>query len=174
MVQKKKVSKRKTGSVKKTKSSKPTKTRKIGVKTKEEPPVSRKSALQDAKFFYFFGGGKAEGAGDMKDTLGGKGAGLAEMTNVGIPVPPGFTISTDACKLYYESGLSLPKSFDKEMMKQIHRLEKMAGAEFGNPSDPLLISVRSGAKFSMPGMMNREIRAITVYPNEAPNPTIRV
>jgi pyruvate,orthophosphate dikinase len=107
-----------------------------------------------AKYLYFFGGGKAEGNGSMKDTLGGKGAGLAEMTNAGIPVPPGFTITTDVCTLYYENGMKLPKAIDKDTQDYMARLEQVAGKKFGDPKDPLLVSVRSGAKFSMPGMMD--------------------
>jgi pyruvate,orthophosphate dikinase len=134
---------------------KKTKTVKIGVKTKEPPkPSTNKEDLAEKKMFYSFGGGKAEGNGTMKDVLGGKGAGLAEMTNAGINVPPGFTISTDACLLYYESNLSLPRSFEKEMKKAMQRLEKQMGMTFGDPNDPLLVSVRSGAKISMPGMMD--------------------
>jgi pyruvate,orthophosphate dikinase len=104
-------------------------------------------------YVYFFGGGKADGHRDMKDTLGGKGAGLAEMTNAGLPVPPGFTISTAACNLYAEKG-SLPPAIDAEIETALARLEKLMGKSLGDPSDPLLVSVRSGAKFSMPGMMD--------------------
>ena len=106
------------------------------------------------KFCYFFGGGKAEGTGDMKDLLGGKGAGLAEMSSAGIPVPPGFTITTEVCKLYYENHLEVPKGPDGDLEKYMGIIEKVIGKKFGDPSDPLLVSVRSGAKFSMPGMMD--------------------
>ncbi|UCC78847.1 MAG: pyruvate, phosphate dikinase [Candidatus Zixiibacteriota bacterium] len=106
------------------------------------------------KYIYYFGDGIAEGRGNMKDLLGGKGAGLAEMTNTGVPVPPGFTITTDVCKLFYENNMELPKSFEEEMRKYIAKLEKSAGMGFGNKNNPLLVSVRSGAKFSMPGMMD--------------------
>jgi pyruvate,orthophosphate dikinase len=134
---------------------KPAKPRRIGVNVKDEPVETKKPAMPaNTKAFYFFGGGKAEGAGDMKEVLGGKGAGLAEMTNLGIPVPPGFTISTDACRLFYENKMSLPKTFDREMNLMMERLEKAMGARFGDPQNPLLVSVRSGAKFSMPGMMD--------------------
>ncbi len=111
-------------------------------------------AKQKKKYIYFFGEGKAEGKGDMKDLLGGKGAGLAEMTNAGIPVPPGFTITTEMCKYYYKHNKQLPKDFDSELEKYLKKLEKVTGKEFGNPKNPLLVSVRSGAKFSMPGMMD--------------------
>ncbi len=116
-------------------------------------PASKKSAPK-GKFYYFFGGGKADGNADMKDLLGGKGAGLAEMTNAGVPVPPGFTITTDVCRLYYENNLEVPKNIDADLEKHVAMIEKEAGKKFGDPSDPLLVSVRSGAKFSMPGMMD--------------------
>jgi len=106
------------------------------------------------KFVYFFGNGKADGNRTMKDVLGGKGSGLAEMTNAGFPVPPGFTISTAACTLYYEHGRKLPPQIDKEIEQNLHKLEKVAGATLGSADAPLLVSVRSGAKFSMPGMMD--------------------
>jgi pyruvate,orthophosphate dikinase len=107
-----------------------------------------------AKHVYFFGRGKAEGDRTMKDLLGGKGANLAEMTNAGLPVPPGFTITTAACNLYYAAGGKTPASVDAEMRAQLQQLEAAAGATLGDPSRPLLVSVRSGAKFSMPGMMD--------------------
>jgi pyruvate,orthophosphate dikinase len=106
------------------------------------------------KHVFFFGGGKAEGNRTMRDLLGGKGAGLAEMTNAGLPVPPGFTIATPACTLYYEQGGRLPRAVDEEMIAQLRRLERLTGAALGSPQQPLLVSVRSGAKFSMPGMMD--------------------
>ena len=90
----------------------------------------------------------------MKDTLGGKGANLAEMTNAGLPVPPGFTISTDACRLYYELGRKVPAQIDDEMAANVRKIEKATGAQLGSVKNPLLVSVRSGAKFSMPGMMD--------------------
>jgi len=103
---------------------------------------------------YFFGGGKAEGHKDMKDLLGGKGAGLAEMTNAGLPVPPGFTISTRACILFQERGGSVTPAIDAEIERNLERLEGLMGKTLGDARDPLLVSVRSGAKFSMPGMMD--------------------
>src|SRR5882672_11360325 len=106
------------------------------------------------KYVYFFGGGQAEGKGDMKDTLGGKGAGLAEMTNAGLPVPPGFTISTDVCSVYYAEKGRIPASIEAEITENLRKLEKTAGATLGSNENPLLVSVRSGAKFSMPGMMD--------------------
>ena len=107
-----------------------------------------------ARYVYFFGGGKADGNKDMKDLLGGKGAGLAEMTNAGLPVPPGFTVSTEACNLFVERGGSLPAEIDDEIEEALKRLESLMGKGLGSASDPLLVSVRSGAKFSMPGMMD--------------------
>jgi len=104
------------------------------------------------KHVYFFGGGKAEGNGNMKDVLGGKGAGLAEMTNAGLPVPPGFTIQTEACREYMRGALSL--AVNTEMYAALERLEKLQGQKLGSGDNPLLLSERSGAKFSMPGMMD--------------------
>ncbi|MBI5970252.1 MAG: pyruvate, phosphate dikinase [Deltaproteobacteria bacterium] len=106
------------------------------------------------KHVYFFGGGRAEGKGNMKDILGGKGAGLAEMTNIGLPVPAGFTITTEVCDYFYKNSRKYPLGFDKEVLKALARLEKLAGKKFGDSADPLLISVRSGASRSMPGMMD--------------------
>jgi pyruvate, orthophosphate dikinase len=106
------------------------------------------------KRVYFFGGGKAEGNAKMKDLLGGKGANLAEMTNLGVPVPPGFTICTKMCGEYYSSGGKWPKGLEDEINKNLAKLEKVMNAELGNPAKPLLVSVRSGAAASMPGMMD--------------------
>jgi pyruvate, orthophosphate dikinase len=106
------------------------------------------------KYVYFFGNGKADGDRSMKDTLGGKGSGLAEMTNAGLPVPPGFTISTQACNLYYENGGRLTPEIESEISDNVRKLERAAGATLGSSENPLLVSVRSGAKFSMPGMMD--------------------
>src|ERR1044071_5396503 len=106
------------------------------------------------KYVFSFGGGKADGNGKMKDLLGGKGAGLAGMSKAGVPVPPGFTITTDVCRYYYANGKKLPKEFDAQYKNGIAQLEKVLGKKFGSNTDPLLVSVRSGAKFSMPGMMD--------------------
>jgi pyruvate,orthophosphate dikinase len=105
------------------------------------------------QYVYFFGGGKADGNGKMKDDLGGKGAGLAEMTNAGLPVPPGFTIQTEACREYMRHG-GVSKQVDREMEAALARLEQLQGQKLGKGENPLLVSVRSGAKFSMPGMMD--------------------
>jgi pyruvate,orthophosphate dikinase len=107
-----------------------------------------------ARYVYFFGSGKADGDRTMKDLLGGKGAGLAEMTNAGLPVPPGFTISTEVCNIYYREKARIPAAIDREIDEQVRKLEKAAGATLGSTGNPLLVSVRSGAKFSMPGMMD--------------------
>lgn len=106
------------------------------------------------KYVYSFGGGKAEGAGEMKDLLGGKGAGLAEMTNVGLPVPPGFTITTKACNAYTSLGKQFPDGMWEQVLTALRRVEEWTDKKFGSPENPLLVSVRSGAKFSMPGMMD--------------------
>src|SRR5262245_8822204 len=106
------------------------------------------------KYVYFFGGGKAEGKGDMKDTLGGKGAGLAEMTNAGLPVPPGFTISTEVCRIFYDNKGQIGDNIQREIAEALGRLEALTEQKLGSPERPLLVSVRSGAKFSMPGMMD--------------------
>src|SRR5213593_4604812 len=106
------------------------------------------------KYVYFFGGGKAEGKGDMKDTLGGKGAGLAEMTNAGLPVPPGFTISTEVCRIFYENNGRLGEDIQRQIDEALARLEGLTEQKLGSNERPLLVSVRSGAKFSMPGMMD--------------------
>lgn len=106
-----------------------------------------------SKYVYFFGNGKAEGNKDMKNLLGGKGAGLAEMTNIGLPVPAGFTITTEVCDLYYKNNKKYPAGLEKEVEENMKKLEKACGKKLGDPSNPLLVSVRSGAPISMPGMM---------------------
>lgn len=106
------------------------------------------------KYVYLFVGGKADGSGAMKDLLGGKGAGLAEMTNAGLPVPPGFTITTEACNAYLASGEKLPDGLWNQVLAALSQVEAATGKKFGDLSNPLLVSVRSGAKFSMPGMMD--------------------
>ncbi len=105
------------------------------------------------KMVYFFGGGKADGRADMKNLLGGKGANLAEMANLGVPVPPGFTITTEVCTHYYANKKSYPKGLKEEVAKAMSKVEKIMGKDFGDPKNPLLVSVRSGARSSMPGMM---------------------
>jgi pyruvate,orthophosphate dikinase len=114
-------------------------------------PHEQKSAA--TKYVYSFGGGKADGNGKMKDVLGGKGAGLAEMTNAGLPVPPGFTIQTEACREYMRNH-SVSPEVDRQMQQALSNLESLQGQKLGKGENPLLVSVRSGAKFSMPGMMD--------------------
>ncbi|MGO9953306.1 MAG: pyruvate, phosphate dikinase [Dissulfurispiraceae bacterium] len=126
------------------------------VKGERRPVDSKKplKSLKSVKYVYFFGQGKAEGTGAMKDLLGGKGAGLAEMTNLGIPVPAGFTITTEACNEYFKNKMKYPEGLWDHVLTNMKRVEKVMGMKFGDPSNPLLVSVRSGAKFSMPGMMD--------------------
>ena len=107
-----------------------------------------------AKRVYTFGKGINEGRADMKNLLGGKGANLAEMSNLGIPVPSGFTITADVCVEFYKNNKQLPAGLDKEVEAALKKVEKSMDAAFGNPSNPLLLSVRSGARVSMPGMMD--------------------
>ena len=106
------------------------------------------------KFVYFFGGGKAEGKKEMKALLGGKGANLADMSSLGLPVPPGFTITTEVCDLFYKLGRKYPAGLAQEVTTNIQKLEKLTGKTFGHGKNPLLVSVRSGAAASMPGMMD--------------------
>ena len=110
--------------------------------------------MAKTKFIYFFGNGKAEGDASMKELLGGKGANLAEMTSLGIPVPPGFTISTEVCDEFYKNSRKYPAGLNEELDSTLDKLEKLMGKKLGDPSDPLLVSVRSGAAVSMPGMMD--------------------
>ena len=118
----------------------------IRIEEKERPEMN--------KYVYSFGGGTADGDGKMRDVLGGKGAGLAEMSKAGVPVPPGFTISTEVCNLFFENGHKVPKDVDSQIHEALAKLESQMGKKLGGVDDPLLLSVRSGAKFSMPGMMN--------------------
>ncbi|ABB33158.1 pyruvate, phosphate dikinase [Geobacter metallireducens RCH3] len=106
------------------------------------------------KYVYFFGNGKAEGKADMKNLLGGKGANLAEMTAIGLPVPPGFTITTEVCTYYYANNKSYPSVLAAQVAENLKSVEAIMGRTFGDPKNPLLVSVRSGARASMPGMMD--------------------
>ncbi len=117
-------------------------------------PRGGNGRLSKAKRVYYFGNGKADGNGQMKPLLGGKGANLAEMTRLGLPVPPGFTITTEVCDLYYKSAKKLPTDLMAEVNKAIARLESDTGKKFADPRNPLLVAVRSGARDSMPGMMD--------------------
>jgi len=125
----------------------------MATQTLPEQPVTATSSKTNEKYVFFFGGGKADGNGKMKDVLGGKGAGLAEMTNAGLPVPPGFTIQTEACREYMRHG-RVSKAVDQQMDEARRHLEQLQGQKLGQGENPLLVSVRSGAKFSMPGMMD--------------------
>src|SRR5438067_10124763 len=107
-----------------------------------------------SKYVYFFGSGKAEGRADMKELLGGKGANLAEMTNIGLPVPAGFTITTEVCNYYYDHKNTYPPELKAEVTEAMRKTETAMGAKFGDAKNPLLVSCRSGARVSMPGMMD--------------------
>src|SRR5438132_6369964 len=107
-----------------------------------------------SKYVYFFGSEKAEGRADMKELLGGKGANLAEMTNIGLPVPAGFTITTDVCTYYYAHNHQYPPELKAEVDQTLRKTEEAMGAKFGDAKNPLLVSCRSGARVSMPGMMD--------------------
>ena len=111
-------------------------------------------AKKSEKYVYFFGGNKAEGKSEMKNLLGGKGANLAEMVNIGLPVPAGFTITTDVCTYYYANKKKYPKELKEQVLKALAKVEGIMGAKFGDAKNPLLVSVRSGARASMPGMMD--------------------
>src|SRR6202451_3327279 len=128
----------------------------MATQTLPEAEIAVASKKPTIQYLYFFGGGKADGNGKMKDELGGKGAGLAEMTNAGLPVPPGFTIQTEACREYMRHG-GVSKEVDREMEEALGHLEQLQGQKLGKGENPLLVSVRSGAKFSMPGMMDTSL-----------------
>src|SRR4051812_19197613 len=120
----------------------------------QTPTKSERPHVAAKRYIYAWGAGSAEGNGGMKDLLGGKGAGLAEMTIAGLPTPPGFTITTEACNDYFANGQQLPEGLWQDVLEAMRQVEERSGKGFGNPSNPLLVSVRSGAKFSMPGMMD--------------------
>jgi len=156
---------KKTAKSGKKKMKKPATKPKTTTKSKTKPATAKPKAAKSTKNiapkkllvnkpYYFFGGGKADGDSNLRDLLGGKGAGLAEMSRIGVPVPPGFTITTEVCALFYESDMKIPEKIDKELVTYMTKIEKLVGAKFGDPENPLLVSVRSGAKFSMPGMMD--------------------
>ena len=133
-------------------------------KTAKKPKVTRKPTAprrktaaprsRSPKSVYSFGGGRAQGNASMKNLLGGKGANLAEMADLGLPVPPGFTMSTDVCTHYYANGRRYPAGLKEEVAKHLAEVERLVGRSFGDPNNPLLVSVRSGARASMPGMMD--------------------
>ncbi len=124
--------------------------------SKKAKPVKKKApaAARKGKYVYYFGDSTADGDGKMKALLGGKGANLAEMTRIGLPVPPGFTISTEVCSYYYDNKRSYPKELAAQVDAAIAKIEKSVGKDFDGKSNPLLLSVRSGARDSMPGMMD--------------------
>ena len=124
------------------------------------------------KYVYFFGAGKAEGNKDMKSLLGGKGANLAEMAGIGLPVPPGFTVSTEVCDLFYKNKKRGPEDVKREVEKNLKRLEKTVGQGFGDPKNPLLVSVRSGARASMPGIEARAPERIDTSSGLAGSPKV--
>src|SRR5688500_5145177 len=115
-------------------------------------PLTRTTIM--AKYVYFFGAGKADGRTDMKDLLGGKGANLAEMTNIGLPVPAGFTITTAVCNEFYANGRKFPPGLKAEVEAAMKKTEEAMGTKFGDPKNPMLVACRSGARDSMPGMMD--------------------
>jgi pyruvate,orthophosphate dikinase len=110
--------------------------------------------MSNDKYTYTFGGGTAEGNKSMKNLLGGKGANLAEMSSIGLPIPPGFTLSAEVCKYYNEHNQQWPEGLEEQLQQSIQHLENLMDLKFGDSSDPLLVSVRSGAAISMPGMMD--------------------
>src|SRR6202161_3210219 len=111
-------------------------------------------ATNGSKWVYSFGRGAAEGRADMRNLLGGKGANLAEMSNLGLPVPPGFTITTEVCTHYYKNNDTYPNDLQERVAEALATIEQVIGARFGDPARPLLVSVRSGGRASMPGMMD--------------------
>jgi pyruvate,orthophosphate dikinase len=123
-------------------------------KARPPPAASRAKTPVKGKWVYSFGDGTAEGSGSLRDLLGGKGAGLAEMANLGLPVPPGFTITTEVCTYYYQNGKTYPADLEEQVNSALARLGRSLGRKFGDPENPLLVSVRSGARASMPGMMD--------------------
>jgi pyruvate,orthophosphate dikinase len=114
----------------------------------------RADAMTDVKWVYAFGGGDSEGEASMRDLLGGKGANLAEMAKLGLPVPPGFTITTEVCNAFYGNERNYPESLNAEVEAALASLENVSGKVLGDPANPLLVSVRSGSRASMPGMMD--------------------
>src|SRR3954471_18077826 len=123
-------------------------------KTKHSKGVSSKSGTKQARYVYYFGDGHADGTGKMKPLLGGKGANLAEMTRIGLPVPPGFTITTEVCSYFYAHDRSYPPQLKAEVEAALAKVEKSVGKKLGDKNNPLLVSVRSGARDFMPGMID--------------------
>ena len=130
--------------------------KKSAVRSKPSRKTAAKAPAKGtkAKWVYAFGGGKAEGRADMRNLLGGKGAGLAEMAHLGLPVPPGFTITTEVCTYFYANGKTYPKNLKPQVEAALAEVGRITGKKFGDAKNPLLVSVRSGARASMPGMMD--------------------
>ena len=122
--------------------------------TTPRPETADRPHAAAKRYIYAWGDGGAEGNAQMRDLLGGKGAGLAEMTIAGLPTPPGFTITTEDCNDYFANGERLPDGLWDDVLEAVKEVERRTGKGFGDPGNPLLVSVRSGAKFSMPGMMD--------------------
>jgi pyruvate,orthophosphate dikinase len=154
-IAKRKSTPKKTAASAKTKQVKKTTAKKKPVaKTAKRVAKKKAAKVRGAQYVYSFGGGRADGNATQKNLLGGKGANLAEMASLGLPVPPGFSISTELCAWYYDHGRKYPNSLDEQARKAVRKVEKIMGKRFGDPADPLLVSVRSGARVSMPGMMD--------------------
>ena len=131
------------------------KVKKSAAKTKSSAPAKKTSAAKAPKYVYTWGAGKADGDGSMKPLLGGKGANLAEMTRIGLPVPPGFTITTEVCTYFYQHKKTYPPELQAQVEAGVKNMEKIMGYKFGDSKGfPLLVAVRSGARDSMPGMMD--------------------
>src|SRR4249919_1765325 len=128
--------------------------RAVKAKDRQKGRTAAPSAARKGKWVYAFGGGKAEGRADMRNLLGGKGAGLAEMAHLGVPVPPGFTITTEVCTYFYQNGKTYPKELKAKVDAALAEVGRITGKKFGDGENPLLVSVRSGARASMPGMMD--------------------
>src|SRR5438046_3611527 len=138
-------------------SSSPVKKKKPPKSRPAARPANRKAAgaaARKGQWVFTFGGGKAEGRSDMKNLLGGKGANLAEMANLGLPVPPGFTVTAEVCTHYYANNKKYPKDLQRQVAAGLAHVERITGRRFGDRANPLLVSVRSGARASMPGMMD--------------------
>ena len=133
---------------------KTTLTRRISSLKRKAASIARSKKIKVPRYVYYFGDGEADGTGKMKPLLGGKGANLAEMTRIGLPVPPGFTITTEVCTYFYENKRTYPPQLEAQVATALEKVEKSVGKKLGNKERPLLVSVRSGARDSMPGMMD--------------------
>ena len=135
-------------------------------------PAREQVRAPKGKWVYAFGGGKAEGRAEMKNLLGGKGAGLAEMANLGLPVPPGFTITTDVCTYFYANRKTYPSDLESQVNAALERLGKLVGKHFGDAQNPLLVSVRSGGRASMPGIEARAPERTETRSGLSPSPNL--